>query len=294
MRDSLAKLVDQPWFSLADLFIVLGSGALWYRYPKYGWIILAAALLPKMLRFLAGKAPFKSTVFDTPIGVFLFTAFIGTLLAYDTQGSWTKFWLVLGSILLFYSLASQKRENAWMLVKIATFLGLVVSIFFLLVYDWQANPVRSEIVNKIGEAWMKLRPTIHYRMTDEDFISDILLVLLPFPLALFFSTRQEPKKNRWWYAFAIISMSIFVIGLCMASILMALTVLIVGVVIIIWWQIFRSVVRIKNNRVRIVFFLFSGLAIISVFIILVGFPDLFLALTKQTHIFSRFEDRIAV
>jgi hypothetical protein len=294
MRDSLAKLVDSSWFSLVDLSFVLGSGVLWFRYPKYGWFILAAALLPKMLCLLAGKAPFRSTVFDLPMVVFLFTALIGTIFAYDSQGSWAKFWLVLGSVFLFYSLASQKRENAWMLVKAAALLGVAATIFFLLVYDWQANPVRSELVNRIGEAWMKVRPTIQYTMTDEDFITDVLLVLFPFPLALFFSTRLEPKKNRVWLVFSIISVLIFMIGLSMASIMMALTVLVVGGSIFIWRQIYRLAERYSDKRVLIFYWIITGLSILALLILLIGFPDQLLVLIKRISIFSRFEDRIAV
>jgi hypothetical protein len=294
MKETLGRFVENRWFSIADLLIVLGSGVFWYRYPKYGWIILGLALLPKAISVLAGKAPFKKTVFDIPIIVFLFTAWIGAWLAYDPQRSFAKFWLILGAVLLFYSIASQKRENTWLLVMIATCFGVVITIVFLLVFDWQTHPVRIDFINRVGVAWMKARPTLPIAIIDDDFISDILLVLFPFPVTLFLHHYPEKSKNRRWLIFAALATIIFVIGLSMASIRMAIAVLTAVFMLVIWWVVYRLIELKSSSLIKWIFLIISGLVIISALVIGIRFPNLLLYLANRTSIFPGFAERIAV
>lgn len=288
------ELVNSRWFSVADLLIVLGSGVLWYRYPRFGWIILILALLPKAIRVFAGKMPFKSTVFDLPIAVFLVTALLGAWMAYNLQESFAKFWLVLGSVLLYYSLASQKQENTWLLISFATCFGVGLAVTFLLVYDWQANPVSSDLANQVGAAWMKVRPSLPFTIKDDDFISDILLVLFPFPLALFHYARRGKSKFWWLQGFAIFSIIIYLLGLSMASILMAFTTFIVICGLVIWWAVYRIILKSAEGLLPKIYLGLSGLAFIFFLTVLVKFPDQLLRLAQHIPPLARFENRISV
>ena len=152
MRDNLGRFIDNRWFPLADLFIVLGSGAIWYFRPEFGWKVLLIALLPWLVRLLAGGRPFRFTAFDIPILIFVITALVGASVAYDQSGSWAKFWLIAGAVLFFYALAGQPRENTWIIIGSLAALGGLIAALYLLVYDWQAVPVRVELSTGSGES----------------------------------------------------------------------------------------------------------------------------------------------
>lgn len=294
MRKILGQFVESRWFSLADLLIVLGSGVIWYFRPEFGWKILLIALLPWGVRLLAGRSPFKYTVFDLPMLVFILTAVIGAKVAYNQQESWAKFWLIVASVLLFYAIAAQPRENTWLFVQAMACLGVLITIFFLLVYDWQANPVRSELINRVGVAWMKVRPTIQYTLKDEDIISNILLVLFPFPVVLLFHARSDHKNNRRLLIFAVVSTAIFVAGLCMAAIMEAVMAFIIGAIVTIWWQVSSVLERGGSVLIRRIFLICSGLVLLLSLFFLIGFPDKVLEISKDLPVLSRFETRMAV
>ena len=294
MRNYLGRLVDNQWFPLVDLLIVLGSGAIWYFRPEFGWKILFIALLPWGLRFLAGREPFKVTDFDLPILVFVLTAALGGWIAYDQHGSWAKFWLIVASVLLFYAIAALPRRNTWLFVQAMTCLGVLISIFFLLVYDWQTNPVRSELVNRLGVIWMKVRPNINYIIKDEDIISNILLVLLPFPVVLFYYARSDYKKRFWLLIFSAVSIIIFVVGLCMASIMEAVLAFASGAIILIFWGVSSALERGGYLSIRKFFLISTGLVLLIALFFLIGFPDKVLEIAKDSTALTRFENRLTV
>lgn len=295
MKNWLRLFVQSRWFSLADVLIVLGSGAIWYFRPEYGWKILMIALLPWGMRILAGRAPFKFTPFDLPILIFLITAIIGARVAYDQGASWSKFWLVVGAVLFFYALAAQPRENMWLMIESIVIFGILVVFYTLLVYDWQANPVRVEIINQIGRAWMKVRPfDLQAHIQDEDIISNILLVLFPFPVLLFFHRDSDVRKNRWRVLFAGISTLIFLVGLSMAATREAVLFFLIGSIFGAWWWVNNRLEHSGFEYFRRIFWIFSGLALLFAFILLIRFPDGTLGLMQGSSVFSPFENRITV
>lgn len=292
MRENLGRFVENRWFSLADLLIVLGSGAVWYIRPEFGWKILLIALLPWSVRLLAGKRPFRFTAFDIPILIFVITALVGASVAYDQSGSWAKFWLIAGAVLFFYALAGQPRDNTWIIIGSLAALGGLIAAFYLLVYDWQAVPVRVELINRIGRAWMSVRPDVVFpSIQDEDIISNILLVLSPFPVLLFFYANPEPLKKRISIIFAIICTFFFLVGLGMAATMQAVIFGSVGLLIVFWWGLSAWLDRKGTDQARKAFYILSGLVILLALFVLIRFPDSIINFVRAIPQFSRFENR---
>jgi len=107
------RLVKHRWFAFADLACVSASIVLWELEPRLGWWPLLIALFPWFLRLSAGCFPFQRTRFELPLVVFLLTAAIGVWAAYGQEDARAKFWLLIGGILLYYSLAGQPQDNLW-------------------------------------------------------------------------------------------------------------------------------------------------------------------------------------
>lgn len=166
----LRRLVDDHRFALTDLVLVMLSGAIWMMKPEFGvWVILIA-LLPWVLRSLAGRFPFRRTPFDWLIAVFLVTAWVGYWVAYDKASAWNKVWFIVLAVLLFYALSAQPRQNlAW---GSAVFfpVGLGVSIYFFLTHDFSGTAGRLAIW------WMNSRPQVEWRAIHHGYISGTILI----------------------------------------------------------------------------------------------------------------------
>jgi hypothetical protein len=295
MRDNLRRFIENRWFPLADLLIVLGSGAIWYFRPEFGWKILLIALLPWLVRLLAGRRPIRFTAFDVPILIFVITTLVGASVAYDQSGSWAKFWIILAAVLFYYALAGQPRENTWIIVEALTVLGVVISIAFLLVFDWQAHPVKLEVINRIGRAWMAVRPSLAFpSIRDEDIVSNILLVLSPFPILFFIHAFSHRQKNPWLLIIALVSIFVFCLGLGMAATMQAVIFGCAGLLIVFWWGLNSWLDQRGTDLARKAFLILSGLIIILALFLLIRFPDSVLHFVRDIPQFSRFENRFVV
>ena len=103
--------VDNRWFALVDLLVVITSGVAWILIPRLAIWFTLIALLPWMLRLLDRHAPFQRTALDWLIALFLITAWVGYWAAYDQSAAWIKFWLIVSAVLLYYALSAQPRQN---------------------------------------------------------------------------------------------------------------------------------------------------------------------------------------
>lgn len=171
------------WFALVDLGAALAGAVIWYGWPQSGGWPLLIVLLPWGLRLAAGKFPFRRSFLDLPLAIFLLTAAVGVWAAYDQEAAWTKFWLILAGIRLFYALAGQPKVNLkWVMAGTATF-ACFLAIYFLLAYDWLAEPVKIGLANRMGLRWMALRPELPVPAPDADIIAGILVILAPLFVA---------------------------------------------------------------------------------------------------------------
>lgn len=180
----IKDLVNNRWFSLADLMLVSVSIVLWELRPQWLWLPLMIALLPWTLRLVAGKFPFRRTSFDLPILLFLMTASVGVWAAYNREIAWAKFWLLVGAVFLFYALAGQSRENFWILSGIFALLGASVAVYFLITHDWGDHPAKATLLTRAGLWWMGIRPTTELGGIHPNDAAGVMAVMSPFLVAI--------------------------------------------------------------------------------------------------------------
>jgi hypothetical protein len=135
------------------------------------------------LRLVAGRFPFKRTVFDLPLALFLLTAAVGVWAAYNREAAWAKFWLMAALVFVYYALAGQPAGNLWRIVDGLAVFGALLTAGFLLAYDWRAYPTETGFVNRLGEMWMSVRPTLRGFGFDPHVVSGVLALLLPLWIA---------------------------------------------------------------------------------------------------------------
>ena len=165
-----SQIIGNRWFSLADLLLVIASGAAWILVPSYGICFTLIALLPWASRLLGGSRPFQRTPLDWLIALFLLTAWIGYGAAYDKAAAWAKVWLIVTAVLLYYALSAQPKQNLDYVSALSFCLALGLSVHFFLTYDFAANG------GWLASWWMNYRPPVDWPAIHHGYTSGLLFL----------------------------------------------------------------------------------------------------------------------
>jgi hypothetical protein len=180
----LSNFVNNDRFSLVVLASAGAAGLLWYLRPQLGWLPLLIALVPWVIRAVAGLFLFQPTPLDLPMALFLATAAGGMWLSYDQTAAQAKYWLIIGAVLIFYALVAQPWRNLWFLAGILTLFGVGVASYFLLTHDWQAQPVRIQFFSQFVLRWMAIRPALSVDTIHPNVAAGLVAMVIPFPAAI--------------------------------------------------------------------------------------------------------------
>lgn len=140
-------------------FVLAFAGCLGvYFLPQAGlWPILLPVALHGA-RILLDRRLFHDRWIDGLLAIFLVTAVLGYWTAYDPAAAWTKLKLLLAGVVLYYAISTQPTSNLGILAGFWFVFGVGVAAYFLFTHDFQADPVKSALINKIGIQWMSLHP----------------------------------------------------------------------------------------------------------------------------------------
>jgi O-antigen ligase len=211
----LKTLAHSRWFAIADLLIVSTCAVIWTLRPGVGWWPLLLALLPWITRIAAGTLPFSDLRIDLPLAVFLVTAGIGVWAAYNRQAAWAKFWIIVAAILLYYSLANQPRANLWLVAGYLASLGVVMALYFLLAHDWQAQPAKVTLLNRLGLWWMSVRPAVHAQPIHPNGAAGVMAIFAPFLLAI--GGRAWKKERVFIFALVLLASALVVFSFLLTT-----------------------------------------------------------------------------
>ncbi len=243
----MRQLVDNRWFALTDLLLVVMSAAAWMLIPQFGIGFSLIALLPWVFRFLAGYLPFKRTPFDWLIAIFLVTSWVGYWAAYDISAAWIKIWLIVSAVLLYYALSAQPKQNLAFLSFLSFCFALVLSLYFCLTYDFAGSGGR------LGIWWMNHRPHVGWPAIHHD---DVLGLILISGILAFYWLWNTSKRS---LGSAAVVMQLFLLfGMGMVALVFVLTVSrglgLMGVAAAGFWVLWKaSTMSGSNARVRAVF-----------------------------------------
>ncbi len=162
----LRQLTNSKWFALVEVILVLTSGLIWVIKPAVGGWLLLALLIPWALKTFTGVFPIQRTKFDWLLAVFLVTAAAGYWAAYDKPAAWSKLWLILGSIYLFYALSAQPKKNLRAIADIFFSIAVGISLYFFLTHNFTGDSTGA-----MGSWWMKVRPQTGWKDLHHAYIS---------------------------------------------------------------------------------------------------------------------------
>ena len=271
----LRYIVNLPEFALLDLGLVLFSGVMWYLKPELGAWLLIIPSLPWIIRMLAGRFPFKRTYFDLLLVAFLLSAGVGLWAAYNPQAAQAKFWQIAASILLFYALAGQPKANLLIVCGIFSGLAALISIYFLLSYDFGALPADIALLDRLARFWSSFRPGLPPLELNANMFGGIIAVLFPFTIA--FGLLAHKRKNQVMVLLAVVFGSIALAGLLLTSSRGAWAALAVGIALWLLWEMSRGLSGGSLRRRRILFAAIFLVGLVGVTFLVAANPELLVA-----------------
>jgi tetratricopeptide (TPR) repeat protein len=195
----LNRFLTSRWFSLFDLACVAIGCLIWFFQPQVGWGPLLLALLPWILRLGSGHFPFRRTLFDLPLVIFLLTAAMGVWVSYNPPAAWAKFWLIIGSVLLYFALAGQPETNLGLVFGLVGVLGAAVALSVLFDSNLGNYHPDLNLVRELSREWEAIRPAGGVNALPPNVSGGILAGLLPFPLLL---TNHLFRQNKILFGLA--------------------------------------------------------------------------------------------
>ena len=186
--------------------------------PKWGLWFVPIALLPWGIRVAAGQFPFQRTSLDWLVAIFLVTAWVGYWAAYDKTTAWIKVWLIMLAILVYYALVAQPKENLFWISILFFCVGVSISLYFLLTYDFVAAPRKIEFVNHIGRWIMRYRPQTGWDSLHPNYMSGFVAITTPLILYPTWIMRKNiAQRKNLFFLFVLVGSGIAFFALFMAT-----------------------------------------------------------------------------
>ena len=176
--------------------------------PEWGFWFLLTALLPWVLRSIGGKRPFQKTQVDVFVIIFFITAIVGYWASFDQEIAWRKLWLIATTVLLYYALSAQPKENLSVVSAIFFCIGVGISLHYLLSYDFVGAPRKLQIANTIGRWLVEFRPKFGWTSIHPNYAAGIAATTTPF---IFYTISElRKKKNSQVLIFTLILMGLVI------------------------------------------------------------------------------------
>ncbi|MFN2185509.1 MAG: O-antigen ligase family protein [Anaerolineae bacterium] len=153
---------------------------MWFVLPQIGAWPLILALFPWLLRLVWSKRLTRRTPFDFPLALFLLTAALGVWSAYNRDAAWSKFWLIVGAVLLFYAFANARATPAAVRAGILTTLAVGLSLYFLATNDWTAGQDEFPSMARFGQSLQQFLPAVPGPRLNPNEVGGLLAMMLPF------------------------------------------------------------------------------------------------------------------
>ena len=254
-------LVENRWFALTELLLVMISAAAWIFIPRFGVGFTLIALLPWVLRILAGRLPFRQTLFNWLIAIFLFTAWVGYWAAYDKSAAWIKVWLIISAVLLYYALSAQPKQDLEFLSFLSFCFALTLSLYFCLTYDF------ADRGGGVAIWWANHRPQVDWPAIPHGDVSGLILISTILGFYWFWNTGMKSFGSA-----AIVRQLFLLLGMGMIALVFVLTlsrgIEVIGLGVVGLWVLWRvSALSRSNVPVRVVF----PVLVLSYLIVLITF-----------------------
>ncbi len=219
-------------FGYIELSGVLGAAAWWYFDSRAGfWPVLICLGLwgSGILGRLLGWWDYKiGSPLDIPLFAFLLTGAVALWATYSAVAKFKefpipvgpdKFWLIVGSVLVFYTLARLPNLRS-IQVTTALFglLSAVISVYFLLSNDFSNQPEKFHFIYQIGLFIQKVHLNLNLQAPQPNWAGGLSAMFIPGVLE---SIRLGNRVSTRWKRIIFVLASAAVFGISGLGILLS-------------------------------------------------------------------------
>lgn len=182
------------WIDLAALALVALGNALLAARISAEPLALGLIFCALAVRLIQVRTKILALPLHLPFLLFLVSAWIGVTVSFDPDLSLRKFVLIVGSIALYYVLATTstdfaKRLVVWGLLAI----GTGVALFFVTQTDFAQEPIKVGALNEIGMLLNRIAPQLGQHTPHANLMAGIMLLALPYAACLGYDALR--RKN---------------------------------------------------------------------------------------------------
>jgi hypothetical protein len=163
-----------------DLTCATLATVLWFALPRIGAWPLVLALLPWIIRFISTRRLTRRTPFDLPLALFLLTAALAVWAAYDREAAWSKFWLIVGAVLLFYAFVNALATPVKIRVGLLAAFGVGLTLYFLATNDWHLWQAEFTSITRLGQSLQRFLPSVPGPRLNPNEVGGLLAMMMPF------------------------------------------------------------------------------------------------------------------
>lgn len=195
------------WLPYLDLACAATAGAAWYLRSEWGPWPLVLVFAPWAVRWLLTGRPTRRTPMELPLTLFLATAGMGVWAAFHKEAAWSKFWIIVGAVAVYYALANQPTYRH---LRVFAFLyalfGAGVAAYFFWTNNWIHGKAKIEALTELGKAIQALFPPFSGHQMQPNVVGGMLAMIVPFQLSMLFGdlrkgTQMDADGRRfsWWH-----------------------------------------------------------------------------------------------
>jgi O-antigen ligase len=166
------------------------------------------------------RFPFRPTPFDLLIAIFMATAVLSLIIAYDWFAALRKFVMLVASAGLYYMITSQPSKTLRKLPKWLGWFGAFIAVYFLFTHNWRMMPADFLILQKAARLWMIVTPRLPLPSLHPNQVGGLLAMLAPFAALQIYQVHLKWKKSlssTWDYLIAWLVVFLVAVGLIMTS-----------------------------------------------------------------------------
>jgi hypothetical protein len=193
-----------------ELLFALIAAALWYMHAGAIWWIGSWPLFLLggmwVLYWTRTGLKFQLSPVDVLLALFMFSAWVGTQTAYDSESAWAKFWLIVGAWGLYYAIDHQPDpQHLYAAMAVFGLFGIALTSYYFMTNDWWVtHPIKIRSLVVLGEAISARLPRLSAQGFNPNVVGGLQAMVIPFYVPLIAMTRGKskigslPSRGRLW------------------------------------------------------------------------------------------------
>jgi O-antigen ligase len=214
-------------YAYLELAGVLGAAAWWYLDSRAGFWPVVVCFVLWGLGILGKGLHWWDYQIDSPLdaallaliltgGVALWATYASAinLAGFSIPIGQDKFWLIIGSVLIFYAIARlPSLRSIQVCAALFGLLSAVISIYFLLSYDFSSQPEKFHFIYQIGLMVQRVRPGWNLHAPQPNWAGGMSAMFLPGILETMRAGFQVSSKAKRAILFSVSGAILAVTGL---------------------------------------------------------------------------------